>query len=136
MYLMDLEALAWLRSCVPPETESLSRMEGAVVIAFRQTVTVIAGDGGDGLPALLAGIPLEPLTVVMDAYTTVSSRTSVCAGSGRRLRRRQRGAMWLGSRWTHWSRWEPKAAPTFKVWRSLRDWWRSIARRACSGCSG
>jgi hypothetical protein len=69
--LADADALAWLRACVPPETESLSRFEGAVLIALRQPVTVITGDGCDDLPALLASIPSEPLTVVMDAYTTV-----------------------------------------------------------------
>jgi hypothetical protein len=69
--LTDPEARAWLRSCVPPETESLSRFDRAAVIAMRQPVTLLAGDGCDDLPTVLASVPSEPLTVIMDAYTAV-----------------------------------------------------------------
>jgi hypothetical protein len=62
---------SWLRSCVPPEVDSLQRFDGAVAITLRHPVSLVAGDAWHQLPEVLDRVPPEPLLVVLDSYTAV-----------------------------------------------------------------
>jgi hypothetical protein len=62
---------AWLRSCVPPEVESLDRFDRAAAITVSHPVTLVAGDAWQQLPKVVDQVPPDPLLVVLDSYTAV-----------------------------------------------------------------
>jgi hypothetical protein len=69
--LADPDARRWVRSCVPPEAESLSRFDRAVAIAVAHRQTLRRGDAIELLPDLLAQVPSDHLTIAVDAFTAV-----------------------------------------------------------------
>jgi hypothetical protein len=76
--LTDPEDALWLRACVWPDSGRLERVTNSIALAQAHPPRVIAGDGNDMLPSVLAELPADCAAVVTTtwafAYFSIEDR--------------------------------------------------------------